>query len=95
MRTADRVGLRARTGWELDGTGREESSAAREDGDDGGRLRVRTGLGMMKRSSSTLVSREYQDFGNSATSFHRDETFSFSLLPISCKNSFTTDVSPY
>ena len=89
------MGLRARTGWELDGTRREESSAAREDGDDGGQLRARTGSGMMKQSSSTLVSREYQDFGNSATSFHRDETFSFSLLLISCKNSFTTDVSPH
>ena len=56
---------------------------------------ARTGSIEMKLFLSTLVSRGYRVVGNSATSFHRDETFSLSLLSISCKDSFSTNVSPY
>jgi len=66
---------KAREGW----------GEAREDGEGGGRRRVRTGSPAMKLFSSTRVSRDFQLVGNSASSFHRDETFSFSLLTVSCK----------
>jgi hypothetical protein len=70
----------------------------REDGDGGDRQRVRgknrqllwarsarTRSGRWNESSSMLVSHEYHRFGNGVSSFHLDETFFFSLLPISCK----------
>jgi hypothetical protein len=42
----------------------------------------------MKLSPSTLVSRAFQGVGNSACSFHGDETFSLILLLKSWKYSF-------
>ena len=77
-----------------DGAGRIGDGAGRRAGRIGV-ARLEHGISRMKFSASTLVSRDFQRLGNGAHSCRGDETFSLSLLLVSCKNSKSADVSPY
>ena len=48
--------------------------------------RIATAPDETRKPLSVLFRPCFQPFGNRAQTFHRDETYPFSLLPVSCKN---------